>query len=249
MKPILSKGNLPALEEFAAKRVLIAFDFDGTLAPLTSNPDGASIRPSTRALLRKLATFYPCIVVSGRSRTDVRRRLRGIAFQEIIGNHGIEPWNSSRAIASAVETWIPAFRERLKHFHGVVLENKRFSISVHYRHERRKLQVRRAIAEAVRSIPGATLMGGKQVVNVIPKGAPDKGLTVERIRKKRRLESVLYAGDDETDETVFSRGRHARYLTIRVGAKKTSLARYCIRSQKDIDRLLKVLIQLRRTQS
>ncbi|HUO34917.1 MAG TPA: trehalose-phosphatase [Candidatus Acidoferrum sp.] len=249
MRPILSKSNFPALREFAAGRVLLAFDFDGTLAPLMPHPSSAALRPSTRKLLRALVSLYPCIVVSGRSRADVRRRLRGISFHEIMGNHGIEPWSSSRSIARAVESWIPIVRESLRDFSGLILEDKRFTLSVHYRHEPRKSQARRAIALLARSLPGATVIGGKQVVNVIPKGAPDKGLAVERARKELHLDLVIYVGDDENDETVFSRAHKGRYLTIRVGAKRTSRAGYFIRNQRQIDRLLKTLIRLRRSQS
>lgn len=245
MKPILSKKNLPVLENFVTGKILVAFDFDGTIAPLTSEPDRASIRPATRLLLRTLGLLYPCIVVTGRSHADVRRRLRGIGFQEIIGNHGIEPGSSSPAFAQAVESWIPVLRERMKPFHGVLLENKRFSLSVHYRHENRKTQARKAIAKAAQLLPGATLMGGKQVVNILPEGAPNKGRTVERVRKRRRLDAVIYVGDDETDETVFARLPLGRYLTIRVGMKKASRARFYIRNQGEIDRLLKILIKLR----
>ena len=88
-------------------------------------------------------------------------------------------------------------------------------------------------------------MGGKKVVNVVPRGAPDKGLAVKRERIKRRCDKVVYIGDDETDEKVFALGRSGRFLTIRVGAKRSSLARFYIRNQREIDELLKSFVELR----
>jgi trehalose 6-phosphate phosphatase len=245
MRYILAPRNRPILEKFTSGKVLLAFDFDGVLAPIVSDPDRSAIPPSTRKLLQKLASRYPCIIVSGRGRADVGRRLRGIGFQEIIGNHGIEPWASSHALAQRVAAWVPVLRQKLERFRGIVLENKQFSVSVHYRKERNEKEALKAIIEAARRLPGASLVGGKKVVNVVPRGAPDKGLAVERERRKRRCDKVVYIGDDETDEKVFALGRSGRFLTIRVGAKRSSLARFYIRNQQEVDRLLQSLIELR----
>ena len=49
MKHILSHANRDVLEQFAWSSVLLAFDFDGTLAPIVSEPDQAAMRPTTRA--------------------------------------------------------------------------------------------------------------------------------------------------------------------------------------------------------
>jgi trehalose 6-phosphate phosphatase len=245
MRYILAPRNHSILKEFASAKVLLAFDFDGVLAPIVSDPDRSAIPPSTRKLLQKLASRYPCIIVSGRGRADVRRRLKGIGFQEIIGNHGIEPWASSHAMAQRVARWVPVLKQRLERFRGIVLEDKQFSVSVHYRKERNKKEALKAIIAIAQKLPGASLVGGKQVVNVVPRGAPDKGLAVERERRKRRCDKVVYIGDDETDENVFALGRSRRFLTIRVGAKKSSLARFYIRNQQEIDQLLQSFIELR----
>jgi trehalose 6-phosphate phosphatase len=249
MRYILAVRNRPILKKFASGNVLLAFDFDGALAPITSDPDHSAIRPNTRKLLEKLTSQYPCIIVSGRGRADVRRRLSGIGFKEIIGNHGIEPWGSSHAMAQRVAGWVPLLKQRLERFRGVILEDKQFSVSVHYRRERNKREALKAIVEAARILPGARLVGGKQVINVVPRGAPDKGLAVERERRRRHCDKVVYIGDDETDENVFALGRTGRFLTIRVGANKSSLARFYIRNQKETDPLLKLLIDLRAQES
>jgi len=245
MRHILSSRSRPVLRKFASANVLVALDFDGTLAPIISEADRADMRPVTRKLLGDLTALFPCIVVSGRSRDDVRRKLGRIQLVEIIGNHGIEPWNSSRAIARAVEAWRPFLKRKLGHFRGVFLENKQFSLSIHYRRARNKKRALRAIMEAVESLPGAKLVGGKQVVNVVPHGAPNKGAAVERARRKIHCDKVIYAGDDETDEDVFALGPAGRFLTVRVARKMSSLARFYLRNQREIDRLLRTLVELR----
>ncbi len=245
MRRLLSAANLPTLKKFASSNVLVAFDFDGTLAPIVSKPEKAALRPATQKLLRNLASLFPCVVVSGRGRDDVRRKLHGIPLREIIGNHGIEPWHSSGELARAVKSWIPRLKQGLDNFDGVVLENKLFSVSVHFRHACNKKKALKAITEIARTLPGARLLGGKQVVNIVPEGAPDKGRAVERARQEMKCDKVIYVGDDKTDEDVFAVARRGRTLTIRVGPSRSSSAHFYIRDQREIDRLLKALIELR----
>ena len=245
MRHILSVRSRPIVEKFAPGNVLLAFDFDGTLAPITSEPDRAVMRGITRKLFHSLALKYPCIVVSGRCRADIRRRLRGIGLLEVVGNHGIEPWDSSPALAQTVKTWIPLLKQRLKLLPGVMIENKQFSISVHYRKARRKKIAIKAIKQAAKTLPGAHLIGGKQVINFVPQGSPDKGRAVETARRKHHCDRVIYVGDDETDETAFALAQRGHVLGIRVGAKRSSLADFYIRDQREMDRLMSSLIALR----
>jgi trehalose 6-phosphate phosphatase len=248
MRYILSPANLPILNKFASSNVLVAFDFDGTLSPIVSKPEQAALRPATQELLRILNALYPCVIVSGRGRKDVRRKLHKIRFREIIGNHGIEPWSSSGKLRRTVKGWLPSLNEGLAHFEGVFVENKQFSISVHFRHARDKKKAVKAITNIARALPGARLVGGKRVVNIVPEGAPDKGRAIERARHELKCEKVIYVGDDTTDEDVFAIARRGRCLTIRVGASRSSTAQFYIRDQREIDRLLKTLIALRTTQ-
>lgn len=243
MRPILSPRNRALLRRFVAENTLLAFDFDGTLAPLVPEPDAAAIKPRTRRLLSELAARRPCIVVSGRSRSDVRGRLPGIPLAEFIGNHGIEPCSCSPAIARTVGSWARSLRKSLKSIQGVVIENKKFSLSVHYRKARDKVRARTAVRRATSSLPGARLIGGKLVVNVLYEGAPDKGTAVEQERRKRNFSKVIYVGDDTTDERAFALASSGRCLAIRVGPSKTSLADFYIRNQDEMDRLLKFLLE------
>lgn len=245
MRCLFSARGRRVLKKFASARTLVAFDFDGTLAPIVSNRRRAAIRGTTRNLLATLATQYPCVVISGRARKDVQRRLRGIGIREIIGNHGIEPWSTSPALENVVRSWIPLLRDKLRRFRGVAIEDKRFSLAIHYRRETRKQQARAAIAAAARRLGAVRCVGGKQVVNFLPAGAPHKGLALERQLLKSRCNKAMYVGDDDTDEDVFALPRRDRLLTIRVGLKNDSLARYFIRSQREIDRLIRMLVELR----
>jgi trehalose 6-phosphate phosphatase len=245
MRYILSSQNRQVLRKFASSKTLIAFDFDGTLAPIVSDPRNAVMRRLTKLWLADLAALYPTIVISGRARKDVRSRLRGIPLKAIVGSHGIEPWSTTPAMERAVKRWLPLLRSRLRQFPGVAVENKRFSVAIHYRQEPHKQAARAAIAATVHALGAVRCIGGKQVVNIFAADAPHKGHALNRELSRLGCTRAIYIGDDDTDEDVFAILSTRQLLTIRVGLSKASLARYYIRNQREIDRLMQILIELR----
>lgn len=246
MKSILASQSYPVLEQFVWSNVLLAFDFDGTLAPIVSEPARAEMRPRTRELLAKVAALYRVVVISGRPRSDVRRRLRGSGVLEVVGNHGIEPLHTTSRYLAEVQRWRRRFERSLAPLKGVWIEDKAFSLAVHYRKSREKKKARAAILRTVAELRDARVIGGKQVVNVLPRDAPHKGVALERERDRWGCDTAVYVGDDDTDEDVFALDQPGRLLAIRVGPKRASAAHYYIANQRAIDALLRAFIDLRR---
>ena len=245
MTDILAKRNQRVLADYIQTNLLVAFDYDGTLAPIVSVPDHAHMRSITRRLLRKVAQRYPCVVISGRSRSDLMNRLGDIPVVHVSGNHGLEPWAEDPKYIRRVQHWVKQLTPRLKDCRGIVIEDKIYSISIHYRAARHRAEALRAIDEAIADLPGARRIGGKLVVNLLPKEAPTKGEALERSRRLLMCDSALYVGDDETDEDVFRGFDRTRLLGVRVGVAEGSMAKYCLRHQTEIDGLLRQLIALR----
>ena len=245
MTYLFSRPNHDLLEMFAWSNVLLAFDFDGTLAPLVSTPSHAAMRASTRRLLRRVSSLYPCVVITGRSQADARARLRNIEVRRVVGNHGAEPSPQGAALRRRVQQWLPVLKARLSGRQGVVIEDKGFSVAIHYRQARERNSTRRAVLSAAGALTDVRIVGGKLVVNVLVPDAPHKGLALERERVHVGCDTVIYVGDDETDEDVFQIDRPGQLLSIRVGRKQTSAAPYYIRNQAEIDRILEALIAVR----
>lgn len=246
MKDLLADQNRGILAEYACSRVLLAFDFDGTLAPIVELPDAAQMRESTRERLLSVARRYPCAVISGRSLADLQRRLEGLPLVAMVGNHGLEPDFATSDYARVVSTYVPVLRERLGHEAGVVVEDKRYSIAIHYRRSRAKREALITIRAITTELCGVfRLIGGKQVVNLVPLGAPHKGIAFERVRDESGSERAIYVGDDQTDEDVFALDQPERLLSVRIRLSKTTRARYYLQAQGEIDRLLDQLAALR----
>jgi len=238
----LSRKSVAIFRELTESKALLAFDFDGTLAPIVDDPARARMRPSTRRLLGRLASTYPCVVISGRSRADLRDRLTGTGIRRTIGNHGAEPWEGAAALRDLIAQWNAVLAKELLPLRGVRIENKQFSVTVHYRQSPSKTRAHAQILKAARSLPGARLICGKQAVSIVSEDAPNKGTALRAEMDRRRCDRTLYVGDDETDEDVFALDEGLHLLTIRVGQSRTSRAAYFIRNQGQIDKLLRVLL-------
>lgn len=241
MRYVLAGANRELLKAFACSNMLLALDFDGTLAPIVNDPARAEMRATTRGLLREVAGRRPCVVISGRARSDLRRRLDGTGVAAVIGNHGLEPSCVTASARRIVRRWLPLLHGHLASVRGITIEDKGFSIAIHYRDSPQRAATRRRIAEVAAEMDGVRLLGGKLVVNLLPAGAPHKGSALEAARERFGCDTALYVGDDDTDEDVFALDQPGRLLAIRVGRRRGSAAGYYIRNQREIDGVLRAL--------
>ena len=76
------------------------------------------------------------------------------------------------AYDDAVRSWIARLLPRLADCEGVRIEDKVYSLSIHYRAARHKRSALRSIDAAIRHLPGTHRIQGRQVVNLVPRGAP-----------------------------------------------------------------------------
>ncbi|MPS53108.1 trehalose-phosphatase [Alcaligenaceae bacterium SAGV3] len=213
-------------------RCALFLDLDGTLAPIASGPETASVPSSTIALLRRLApaTDGALAVVSGRTIETVDRLLHPLRVP-VAGLHGAQ-WRGPDGQVSAV----PMDRERAARLlarlraiaaghAGTRVEDKDISFAIHYRQAPgRESRIRREVAEAAAAFePDYVLQFGKMVAEVRPRGA-DKGNAIERFMAIAPFSSRLpvMAGDDLTDEAAFATVARLGGVSIKIGGGDTS---------------------------
>ncbi|HUL58050.1 MAG TPA: trehalose-phosphatase [Anaeromyxobacteraceae bacterium] len=249
MKDVLHPRHRAALARLvgvaAPAEVLLAFDYDGVLAPLITRPSGASMRPTTRALLKRLSRHYPIAVVSGRAWKDVARAVRG-AVPIVVGNHGFEVGRPARvpaALARRVRGWRRRLERALAGVPGLHFEDKRSTLAIHYGLSPGWRRAERAVYEAANQLQGTRLIPGKKVLNVLPRDFPSKGDAIRLLLARLGLESALYVGDDVTDEDAFAVGAPLVF-GVHVGPGP-SLAPWRLESQDRVDALLRRLLAAR----
>lgn len=222
---------------------LLAFDFDGTLAPIVAQPERAAMRESTRVRLAELAELRPVAIISGRALADIEPRLAGVPAASIIGNHGIEPSPQMAAARAMVARWLPLLARDVGALAGVVIENKGQSLAIHYRHAESGDDALSAIRASVACLgPGVRCVEGIEVLNLVPVGAPNKGDALQRLRRELGAATVLYVGDEDTDEDAFATLDNETSIGIRIGVTEQSRARYFVPGQDHMEALLDLLL-------
>ena len=176
MRHLLTGDHLEVLAQLAWSKALLAFDFDGTLSPIVAQRDGASMRATTRGLFQKLCELYPVAVISGRARADVAERLSGCGVRYVIGNHGLEPGTNLRAARRTLDEARAKVAALSAKTPGIELEDKRYSLAVHYRRAKNRAAANAEIIHAMAAVKTPMRqIAGKCVVNVVPGEAPHKG--------------------------------------------------------------------------
>lgn len=232
--PVLALPDPGALgSRLAGSPLVVLLDVDGTLAPIAPRPEDACVPPPTRDAVARLARARDThvAIVSGRGAADARR-LVGVDEVWAIGNHGLEtiapdgllsidarvaewegPLRLVREAAAAAAAPIP----------GARVEDKGATLSIHYRlaDAADVPRLERAVVAAA-DAAGLRVTRGRMVIEVRPPIAVDKGTAVlalaARLGATESSASILFAGDDRTDEDAMEalRGWHADAVTIHV---------------------------------
>jgi len=239
----------------AASDVLVFLDFDGTLAPVVSDPDMARMPPQTLRALKNLAALekVSLAIISGRALQDLKARV-GMPNLIYAGNHGLEISGPGLYFiqpdaAQRVEALSDLSRElqsRSEHIPGVQVENKVLSASVHYR--RASPDKLREIHQLTNSLVTASgglfqMTPGLQVFEIRPRVSWNKGKAVGWIREAwaKRDALALYVGDDVTDEDAFLALPEG--ITVSVGSARQTSARYYLEDQGSLQQFLGWLIE------
>ncbi len=233
-------------------QLLIACDYDGTLAPIVEDPSAAQPLPEAVAAVRALAALpqTTVAVVSGRALRDLATLSRLPSEVHLVGSHGSE---FDIGFVQRLAPELLQLRTRLQHAvedivrdrPGVRLEPKPASIAVHVRTAEPEVadEVVRALRDGPASWPEIHVTEGNQVTEllVLP---TNKGAAVDALRMQLSASAVLFMGDGISDEKVFE-NLHGPDLGIKIGSGDTA-AGYRVDEPIDAVRVLAYLLETRR---
>ena len=252
-----------------AKNIWLFTDYDGTLTPIVQRPEQANLSKNTRNILEMLARCRGLNIgiISGRAISELKNlvQVTGIYYA---GNHGMEIegpgmhylYPVAQDIQKLLKILHKVLTKALYGIHGVVIEDKGLTLSVHYR------QVDRNHVENVKDIFNRSIGGlnatkkirittGKEILEVRPTIDWNKGKAIKLILKRSKNvikeESVvyIYLGDDLTDEDAFSQAnKYNNSITVFVGNNsQVSEARYYLNSTGEVTCFLEQLLVLTRS--
>ncbi len=194
------------------------FDFDGTISEIVDSPEEARILPGARKFLETLAESDDIVagVISGREIEDLKEKVgvSGIVFS---GNHGaqLEIFGESYTLAndeelSSLNHLAMELAAKATAFPGMIVEDKKFSVSVHTRLTDDWLldDLTRLVTITTKKHRNLKIREGKRVLEVLLESSADKGQVLGFILEK--IEETfsttvfpVYFGDDVTDNYVY----------------------------------------------
>ncbi|WP_280509610.1 trehalose-phosphatase [Nocardia farcinica] len=234
-------------------RLLVASDYDGTLAPIVSDPSKAYPHRESVSALRALAglTGTTAAVISGRALRDLAALSRLPVEVQLIGSHGSEfdvgfvhaIDNDAKQLLHEVQAALTQIADDNP---GASVETKPASVALHVRNAAPEIG-RRAL-ESVRQGParwvGVQVTEGKAVIELAVIQT-DKGTALDTIRHQEGATAAVFFGDDVTDEKAF-RVLSGPDVGIKVGEGE-SLAKYRVDSTEAVACALAFLLEERRT--
>jgi trehalose-phosphatase len=253
-------------EVVAASHILLLSDYDGTLTPIVDRPQDAVLSNSMKTKLRTLVNHasFSIGIISGRSLREIKDMV-GIEGIHYAGNHGLEIDGPSLSYINPqaqkaqmkVKDIAHQLIETLGDIDGVIIEDKHFSLSVHYRLvEKRYVQQVVDIFQQITSPEvdngNIRISYGKKVLEVRPPVDWHKGKAAETIIKEiehptsSKVKVIIYLGDDSTDEDAFKTIRRLYGWSIFVGSPgSSSEAEYFLESVPEVETFLTRLLALK----
>jgi len=244
------------------KHIILFVDYDGTLTPIVDSPDKAVMSDEARDLLKALSTKPRCQVgvISGRALGNLKKMV-GLKDLIYVGNHGLEidapkikfKTQLTPEMVSIIRNIKDKLSMKLSGINGIAVEDKFVTVSIHYRLAGRAgyLSAKKIIEETASPFIASgkiKVRAGKKVLEIIPETHWNKGEIVEWIlaRETRVLGTPplpIYLGDDTSDEDAFGVLKD-KGLTVFVGRKKTSKAKYYLRNPKEVLIFLREILEL-----
>lgn len=244
-------ASAPALK--LSDRVAIFLDFDGTLVHIVERPDLAHAPPSVLATLESAhaALDGALALITGRSIESLDALLEPLRLPAA-GVHGVEYRNADGSVEAIAANGVPGWaREELAALvaanPGLLLEDKRHGVAVHYRlAPALETTVRDTVnAIAAKLGPDFVVQDGKMVVELRPACA-SKGTAVERFMSEAPFagRTPVFIGDDITDEDAFRAVNEMGGYSIKVGEREPgSSARYELANVEAVRNWLVPLMQ------
>ncbi|MEM6358923.1 MAG: bifunctional alpha,alpha-trehalose-phosphate synthase (UDP-forming)/trehalose-phosphatase [Bacteroidota bacterium] len=231
-----------------AKKRLLFLDYDGTLAPFTTDPKEAKPDQELYDIIEKLTKQQntDVVVISGRDRTTLQEWL-GSHDLEFVAEHGVwvkkrgGDWSTSDNLDNSWKDDIrPVLDIYVNKTPGSFIEEKDYSIVWHYRKVETglgELRSREIISHLKYLAVNMNLqvLEGNMVVE-IKNLEVNKGKTAGRWLAEMDPDFVVAIGDDATDEDTFKAMPDSAY-TIKVGDMH-SAAKFSIKDPRAVRKLL-----------
>ncbi|MCF7222398.1 trehalose-phosphatase [Marilutibacter chinensis] len=223
------------------REVALFLDVDGCLLEIRDDPALVRAEAPLIELLEAISEKLEgaLALVSGRSIASIDRIFAPATFAAA-GLHGLERRGAaSRPVLTLAPEANPMLRDvvaearsMLARHPGALIEDKGATVALHWRVAPEAENVARSIAgRALDKLPDYEIQHGKQVLEIRPAG-DDKGTAIAAFLEAYpfRGRMPVFAGDDVTDEHGFEIVNRLSGVSVLVGDRTETSARYRLES-------------------
>ncbi len=238
---------------YKAKKPLLFLDYDGTLVPIREFPELAVPDLQLILLTERLAAVADVVIISGRNKDFLDKWFSNINLT-LVAEHGAFIRYSSGEWESSLDqdaSWKEKIRPLMTRYtnrcKGSFIEEKRVSLSWHYRNadedlsSLRAVELKNELEESIFNMP-LQILEGHKVVEVKMSGY-NKGTAAKKLTASGNYDFILAIGDDKTDEELF----HALpdyAISLKVG-KGPTRAKYSFLKQPAVTAFVRRLVESR----
>jgi len=238
-RPATSEGQA-GLDALLASpgRALIGTDFDGTLAPIVTDPRAARALPGAVPVLRRLARAVGTLaVITGRPAADAVAYggLDVVPGLIVLGHYGWQRWQDGELTGPGSPPAVQAARQAMPGVlsqagapEGTWVEDKGHALAVHTRRAadpESALRLLRGPLGDLAARLGLAAEPGRMVIELRPPGV-DKGTALTSLVGERAADPVVFCGDDLGDLPAFDAVRALRASGIRGCAVASASAEF-----------------------
>lgn len=186
-------------------------DIDGTISRIAPTPSAAGVEPRAIAALERISAHGVRVVaITGRAATDAHTLL-GLDTLDYAGNHGFELYSGGASwvsddvarAAHSIAAALDDVRAALPSLGvGILVEDKRYTGSVHYRLAEDQVAAEAALRPLVALVAdrhGLVVTEGRLVFEIRPKMHINKGVFTAADIRLHGLQTAAFLGDDITD--------------------------------------------------
>lgn len=219
-----------------SEKRLLLLDYDGTLVGFNENPNKAKPTDSLLKLLEDMSKQKntDIVIISGRPHLFLEEHFARLNLT-LVAEHGLfiklpqAHWHEKKGVSTEwKEHLLPILDTFTDNTPGTFIEHKKNSLAWHYRKTDPELGITRSVElKTVLSslLPNElTLLDGNKVLELLPANI-NKGVVALDIFNSKNYDFILVAGDDVTDENMFT-NLPSEAFKIKVGKKKTAADYY-----------------------
>ena len=250
-------SHLPSFTKSAQeKRPVIFLDYDGTLTPIVSRPELATLSTDMRQTVASLAEHCPVAVVSGRDRADIQTLVQldsvyyaGSHGFDIAGPHHVRMQHTEGLAFLPILDEVEAhLQQQLSTIPGALVERKKFSVAVHFRNvaPEQVAHIEPLVDAVLEHHPQLRKGLGKKVFELQPQLNWHKGKAVLWLLDVLALNTpdirqdilAIYIGDDVTDEDAFQTLAGRGLSIVVADTPRRTAASYVVQNTSQVQTVL-----------